>query len=365
MSKRYFLKLNLLTLALEWYVIFTFLFDLSLPGAHYFQQDPTKKLLMSCLPLFLTFIAKYTEGWTSITIPTILCSLLIPIASVIANPLKLGLAAVAALLALVHIKTISLFPLFQLYQPTGAFSVGYKSHEGKDQFKYCVFYPTLNSTKNYPKYISDAFSWRKYLEAAQGKSKFPPRGLFEVLTHNLTTISLFAGIDSPIISRKELKEYVNRTKFVPIIYSHGVGANWHTSASILCQLASRGYFVISVDHRDEVKSIYEAGIETIQKYLERRVSDVLRVVNEMQGASGLLCELLDNLELDMSRLTVMGHSYGGGTSYLSAWKDERIRNIVLLDPWLTPVQQELLDKKLSCNILLLESDEWSGLHPEF
>ena len=257
------------------------------------------------------------------------------------------------------------FPCLASLKPTGKFSVGYKRHDGKDQFQYCVFYPTLNPTKQRPKFLSDAGAWRKYLEIVQGKSKFPPKGIFEMLTHIFTKVKLFASVNSPIISAEEVKQHISRTKLVPVIFSHGMGANKHNYASTLCQLASQGYFVVSIDHRDEVKFIIEHGMEQAQKFLEKRVNDVQRLIDEMTSRSGSLSALFEKVELDMNYLTVMGHSYGGATSYVAAWKDERIKKYCYAGSVArsSPAREFRL-RNLAVISCCCESDEWSGLNPE-
>lgn len=367
MSERYLLKLNLFILVLEIYTILALLYEIEIPGASLFLGHGALKLLFCLLPLSLTFLSKYTEGWTSITIPTLLCSLLIPIAAITPGILKISLGTLAALLAILHLNSVIRFPVYTLIKPTGKFSVGYKSYYNtRDNFKYCVFYPTLNPTNVFPKLIPDPLAWRKYHEISQGKKgNFPPRGLFEIVTHIYTKVSLYAAVNSPIVSKAELKSNINKEKMIPIIFSHGLGASQHNYASIVTQLASKGFFVVSIDHMDEVKTIFQGTMEIAQKYLENRMCEIRRIIDELSNSKGSIRELFgSDLNLDMSRLTVMGHSYGGACAYLSAWEDERVKNVLMFDPWLCPIQQGNLDKQLNCNILLFESENWSDMYPE-
>eukprot|EP00331_Platyophrya_macrostoma_P027449 CAMPEP_0176438974 /NCGR_PEP_ID=MMETSP0127-20121128/19640_1 /TAXON_ID=938130 /ORGANISM="Platyophrya macrostoma, Strain WH" /LENGTH=366 /DNA_ID=CAMNT_0017823101 /DNA_START=327 /DNA_END=1427 /DNA_ORIENTATION=+ len=260
------------------------------------------------------------------------------------------------------------FPVQTLFKPTGKFSVGYKSYYNThSNFKYCVFYPTLDPTRIAPKLMPDNLAFKKYHEISQGfKGNFPPKGLFEILVHIYTKISLHANVNSPIVSKEDLKSNINKEKMIPVIFSHGLGAAKHNYASILTQLASKGFFVVSIDHMDEVKSLLQGGMDNAPKYLENRMNEIRRMIYELTNSSGSLKELFgSNLNLDMSRLTVMGHSYGGATSYLTAWENDAVKNLIMLDPWLYPVQSESLDKPLNCNILLFESHDWNDLRPEF
>lgn len=46
----------------------------------------------------------------------------------------------------------------------------------------------------------------------------------------------------------------------------------------------------------------------------------------------------------MENLTILGHGLGATTAILIGNKDERIKKIVSLDPWLTPIKDEVVSK---------------------
>lgn len=359
------LKHNIFVLFLEIYTIATLLFDFELPGTRFFNDNSSKRLLVSLLPLTFTFISKYTEGWTSITFPTLLCSLLIPFGSIIEGLPKLGFAVIVTLLAISHANAIRYFPIKPPLKPTGKFHVGYKSYKAKGDLKYSVFYPTLEQTFNHPKFIGDDHAWRKYLEIAQGMSKFPPKWLFEVATHMHTKLPLMAHVNAPIVSKENFEQHEIR-KFIPIIFSHGLGGNQHSYASLICQLASQGFFVISVDHQDEVKDICTDIEKKPLVYLEMRVKEIRKLIDQLGNKSGSIQKLFgSDIEFDMSHLTVMGHSYGGASAYKTASLDERVKHCILLDPWLASMSKDDLDTKLKCTFLLFESGDWNERHPYF
>ena len=365
MSNRYLLKLNFLTFLVEVYTITALLFEVKVPGSDYLTCNSHIELALSLLPLALALLSKYTEGWTTITIPTLLCSVMIPLAASLKGLMKLSFSGLAAFLAIAQANCIAFFPVMKLIKPTGKFSVGYKDYDGKDGFKYCVFYPTLHPTKKRPTLISDSRAMKKYHEIAQGKTgDFPPRWFFEIIAHIYTKVKLYAGIDSPIATQEELKANINRDKMIPVIFSHGLGAAKHNYASILSQLASRGFFVISIDHDDAVKSIFQGTMENAQKHLGCRLKELRRMFEDLFSETGTVAGLFGGkINLDMSRLTLMAHSYGGPTTYLVAWEDERVKNLVVLDPWFPPIQRESLDRRLNCNILIFESENWSDMYP--
>jgi len=166
-------------------------------------------------------------------------------------------------------------------------------------------------------------------------------------------------------SSEELQEHIRHDKLTPVIFSHGLGGCRHTYSSICCQLASRGCLVISMDHMDEVSNILRDIDIKAPIFLQRRVNEIKTVIDEINTGSGSISELFGTkLEIDMSRLTLIGHSYGGVSSYVTSSEDNRVKNCIMLDPWLAPVPFENLDKKLTCNTLLFESEDWNDKYPD-
>ena len=43
----------------------------------------------------------------------------------------------------------------------------------------------------------------------------------------------------------------------------------------------------------------------------------------------------------MENLTIMGHGFGATTAIHYAAKDERVKKIITLDPWLIPIKEEI------------------------
>lgn len=49
----------------------------------------------------------------------------------------------------------------------------------------------------------------------------------------------------------------------------------------------------------------------------------------------------------MEKLTIMGHGFGATTAVVVASKDKRIKNVITFDPWLAPLKEEIVDRKIS------------------
>ena len=46
-------------------------------------------------------------------------------------------------------------------------------------------------------------------------------------------------------------------------------------------------------------------------------------------------------ELDMDKLIVAGHSFGGATAIKTAWEDKRVKCVLTMDPWLLPIKKTI------------------------
>ena len=359
------LKINLGTLVVEAYAVAALLFEINIPGTSFLQETPLAKLFVAFLPLILTIIAKHIEGWNLVVLPTLFCSVAIPLAAVTSGLLKIILGFIVSLAVFAHFKTLKTIRIKALFKPTGSFSVGYKQYKGaKSEPIYSVFYPATKTTDKHPIFLPDTDVARKNYELITGPRKFPPRWFYDMTSLFQSKIRLLASIDAPMVSSEVLKEHTQSEKLIPVIFSHGLGGGRHNYSSLVSQLASKGYFVITMDHKEEVKEIILDIDKVAPKYLQTRVQEVRTVIDELSNFSGSIGKLFGSkLNLDMSRLTLMGHSYGGGTAYATASEDERIKNSIMVDPWLKPLEFDRLDKKLSCNVLLIQSGDWNEKYP--
>lgn len=81
----------------------------------------------------------------------------------------------------------------------------------------------------------------------------------------------------------------------------------------------------------------------ILKKLGIRLLEINQLISEVETiAFGNL-----GVTLDMAKLTIMGHGFGGTTAILMASKDKRIKNLVTFDPWLPPLSEEILSRAVT------------------
>jgi pimeloyl-ACP methyl ester carboxylesterase len=120
------------------------------------------------------------------------------------------------------------------------------------------------------------------------------------------------------------------THSVPVVFSHGYGANKGGDYLIYSYLAnfltSKGYFVVSIQHElptDELLAMTGNLQETRRPNWERGVQNIDFVIRKMKT---------DFPELDYSKLSLIGHSNGGDMTALFAHTfPGKIYKIITLD----------------------------------
>ncbi|XP_071451361.1 platelet-activating factor acetylhydrolase 2, cytoplasmic-like [Hetaerina americana] len=178
--------------------------------------------------------------------------------------------------------------------------------------------------------------------------------------------------DAGSVGADDAKKQLPPLKAFPVAFlSHGLGACRYYYSTICLEMASRGFVVVAVEHRDHSAcSTYylvpqESG-EMKREHLEfwklekkeytlrnrqahlrsaeiRRAVDLMEDMNEGRHVHNLLDPTfpLKDFEgrLDFSKAVIIGHSFGGATTLLSLAKEPRLRIGIALDAWMYPVKR--------------------------
>uniref|UniRef100_A0A8C6V687 Platelet-activating factor acetylhydrolase n=1 Tax=Naja naja TaxID=35670 RepID=A0A8C6V687_NAJNA len=180
-------------------------------------------------------------------------------------------------------------------------------------------------------------------------------------------------------------EFKTGEKYPLIIFSHGLGG-FRTMYSAICiEMASRGFIVASVEHRDQSSSAtyYYKENATIgdkrkspalqeewmfyrklkpdenehllrRQQVQQRADECIRAldclleINSGKPDKNIL-PLIFNWKLlkdsiDLQKIAIMGHSFGGATVIETLSKDPRFKCGVAFDAWMLPLSDEVYPK---------------------
>jgi predicted dienelactone hydrolase len=139
-----------------------------------------------------------------------------------------------------------------------------------------------------------------------------------------------------------------------IAFSHGYGGHRRQSTFLCSHLASHGYVVAAVDHTgNTVFDVLHAVMQLqaggprpetdaiLREFIEARPADVSFMLDRV--LDGDLAEVID-----VGRIGMAGHSFGGWTTLVTSTRDQRIRAAVPLAPagGDSPLPAELLSTAL-------------------
>ena len=185
------------------------------------------------------------------------------------------------------------------------------------------------------------------------------------------------------LDRVGTSSYINSTPisnetFPIIIFSHGFEGFKTQNTTQIEELVSHGYIVFAVDHTyDATLTIFPDGrkIERAKKYcpdcegdslkffnvfkpqIETRIFDIIFVINQIEKDKDDF-----SFNMDLDKIGVFGHSFGGGTSLGASILDSRIKSCLSLDGWYTPIHPDIYNLGLSIPFLHLGRPEWETKH---
>ncbi|GAA5950961.1 hypothetical protein JCM3765_004641 [Sporobolomyces pararoseus] len=266
-----------------------------------------------------------------------------------------------------------------------------------DTILFTTFYPTNPHTTNTN---TETMDWleRPLKVTSQGYSKFlnKPNWLIKTLIYlsgakNLKLPATSTRIDQPLLN---LNENENGSLFPVVIFSHGLSGNRITYSQFCGELASRGFVVIALEHRDgsgpvsivklnhddgdkkqkivdyiKENDIYYENDQDKVPFLEFRrhqiefrkneIFQTLEILNRINETGDTTKELersnlrrrnrSDSLlfewknwkgKLDLKNNLIMaGHSFGGATTIEILRSNEKFgfNRGLALDPWVEPL----------------------------
>ena len=240
----------------------------------------------------------------------------------------------------------------------GKYDSGYKDimigeKTGDRPIRMSVFYPT---TKNKGMFGIDKEKKNKPYWAPEGDNTV--KGMFNKakFSSNIFHFLKYAEIDAD--QDGNVDEDFKRKKMPVLIFSHGVRGHRNVASGLCREFASQGFAVYSLEHNDGTSAsrFDEKQMDTIH-YVEEDMTDLNLWKERIEERFEEIKSILDYLhtrpkdidqetELDLERVIVAGHGFGGCTALLAAHREEfRISHCLMLDPWLFALHKEIFDNE--------------------
>ena len=265
-------------------------------------------------------------------------------------------------------------PVFSLPHPGGPFNVGTEVFHWTDSSRLEWFTKEENDRREimvqlwYPSKNKENFNSEPYLDFIRIRSKTiaAAGGIPVFLPSHLELIKTN--------SYKKLECPKQKNTFPVLIFSHGITGSRHLHQVLFEYLASRGYVVIAPDHSfdanltifpDQHIADYRSNItghpDSInirKKQINTRIKDISFIIDQLEKIhSGNIASML-NESLNLDKIAVGGHSYGGATATYATYKDNRIKACFALDGWINPVPEFVIKSGLKVPFLYIGRPSW-------
>ncbi|XP_025949651.1 platelet-activating factor acetylhydrolase isoform X1 [Dromaius novaehollandiae] len=251
-----------------------------------------------------------------------------------------------------------------------------------------LYYPSCDATEN------EEAPWIPDKEYYHGLCDF--LNMYRIVGERL--FQYYVG--SVTCPAKSNAAFKSGEKYPLLVFSHGLGAFRTIYSAICIEMASQGFIVAAVEHRDESasatyyckrKSVSEPQEESTSnmekewiyyrklksgeeerslrhKQVQQRAQECIKALNvilEINSGEEVMNVLNSDFDwnllkdsVDTSRIAVMGHSFGGATVIESLSKEIRFRCGIALDAWMLPVGEDIYQNSVQQPLLFINSEKF-------
>ncbi|ATY14722.1 lipase [Amycolatopsis sp. AA4] len=212
---------------------------------------------------------------------------------------------------------------FELPTPTGPHAIGERDVHLVDQARnrelmISVWYPARPGTGPKARYLPAQAA--SYFDQGAAPALGLPTGKVD-----WAAVETHARANAPAAGRWPV-----------VVYSPGWASLRALGSATAEDLASRGYIVVTIDHTGEApfvvfpdgRVVFSSQSKDLVAGMRTRVADVRFVLDQLPGIPGL------GKAMDVSRLGLIGHSFGGDTAAEVSTVDSRVDAVADLDGWL-------------------------------
>ena len=266
-------------------------------------------------------------------------------------------------------------PVFTMPAPGGDFSIGSETFHWVDSSRLEWFtdendndvreimvqawYPSEDLNSIDPNPYMDFMKLRSKTLASAGKiPAFLPSHLDMIITN----------------TRNDVDCSEKLAKYPVFIFSHGITGSRHLHQILFEHLASEGYVVFAPDHSfDANLTIFPDGkvadyrseitghpdsILIRGKQINTRAFDIDFVVDQIRKIEGGIIDSKLSGKIDLDRVALGGHSYGGATAVLASHNNEIIKACVVLDGWISPIPDKVISEGIHVPFLFMGRPSW-------
>ena len=266
-------------------------------------------------------------------------------------------------------------PVFTMPAPEGDFSIGSETFHWVDSSRLEWFtdendndvreimvqawYPSENSNSIGTNSYMDFMNLRSKTLASAGKiPAFLPSHLDMISTNTRNDVACSNKLE----------------KYPVFIFSHGITGSRHLHQILFEHLASKGYIVFALDHSfDANLTIFPDGkiadyrseitghpdsVLIREKQIYTRAFDVGFIIDQIREIeTGMIDSKLSG-RLDLDRVALGGHSYGGATAILASHNNEIVKACVVLDGWISPIPDKVISEGINVPFLFMGRPSW-------
>tara|TARA_B100000700_G_scaffold326166_1_gene436901 strand:+ start:5852 stop:7228 length:1377 start_codon:yes stop_codon:yes gene_type:complete len=267
-----------------------------------------------------------------------------------------------------------IIPVFNLPSPGGKYSIGTEVHHWIDSSRAELFTEKKSDFRQimiqiwYPADLKSEKKTEPYMDYIELRAKTLARagGIPEFFPKHLNYISTNSHLNATVI--------ISKFKLPILVFSHGITGSRHLHQALYEYLASRGFVIAALDHSyDANLTIFPDGsmadyrsnitghpdsLALRKMQINTRGKDISFIINQMKKIQLGQIESNLNSRLDMDKIAVGGHSYGGATALVSSFWDPRIKTCLGLDPWISPLPKVILNSGLKIPQLFLMRPSW-------
>lgn len=270
-----------------------------------------------------------------------------------------------------------LVPVFNLPAPRGKYNIGTESFHWEDlnrkewfteednndlrNLMVQVWYPSnIELDKKKENYIDDIILRSETMAAAAKIPSFFPKHLRYINRNSYQNIA-----------PANLKN-----KFPILIFSHGITSSRHLHQTLFEHLSSKGYVVVAPNHsydanltifpnkkianyRSEITG-HPDSLNIRKQQMETRALDIVFIINQLEKIQSSKIKSRLNGLLNLDKVAIAGHSYGGATAVLASKIDNRIKSCLVLDGWFSPLPDSVISSGLNIPFFCVGRPSWEG-----